>query len=76
MSTNTAEIINQGMECLLSGMNVVDVERFIFLLKAEGFDYTKWQREYFGKMTKEEMDADMDKFFDTHPYNGDKNKLL
>ncbi|MCR5167146.1 MAG: hypothetical protein K6C13_08015 [Oscillospiraceae bacterium] len=76
MNANTAEVLSQGMECLLSHMNVVDVERFIFLLKAEGFDYTKWQRGYFGSKTKEELDSDMDRYFAANPYSSDPAKLI
>lgn len=43
------------------------MEMFIFLVKTEGFDYTQWQRGYFGKKTKEEIDADMDEWFAAHP---------
>ena len=46
------------------------------LVKAEGFDYTKWQREYFDKKTKEEIDLEMDAYFATHPYSGDSKKVI
>ena len=55
MNTNTSEVLTKGMESLLARMSIVDVEQFIFLIKAEGFDYTKWQRDYFGNISKEEL---------------------
>ncbi|MBR2304210.1 MAG: hypothetical protein IJ871_03625 [Ruminococcus sp.] len=76
MNTNTAEVLTKGMESLLAKMDIVDVEQFIFLIKSEGFDYTKWQRDYFGKMSKEEIDTDMDRYFSENPYNGDPAKLI
>ena len=76
MNTNTAEVLTKGMESMLEKMSIVDVEQFIFLVKSEGFDYTKWQRDYFGNMSKEDMDKDMDKYFSEHPYNGDPAKLI
>ncbi len=45
-------------------------------MKTEGFDYTTWQRDYFENKTKDEMDADMDKYFAEHPYNGEKAKII
>lgn len=73
---NTAEILSRGMAILTEQMGVVGAETFIFLVKAEGFDYTKWQREYFDKKTKEEIDLEMDAYFATHPYRGDSKKVI
>lgn len=72
MIANTADTLSRGMEILSQRMGIVDAERFIFLVKTEGFDYTKWQREYFDGKTKEEMDA----YFAAHPYNGDASKII
>ena len=60
---NAAEVLNRGMECLLEKMGVVDAERFVFLIKTENFDYTEWQKDYFGKKTKEQIDQEMEDFF-------------
>ena len=76
MIANTADTLSRGMEILSQRMGLVDAERFIFLVKTEGFDYTKWQREYFDGKTKEEMDAEMDAYFAVHPYNGDASKII
>ena len=43
MIANTADTLSRGMEILSQRMGIVDAERFIFLVKTEGFDYTKWQ---------------------------------
>ena len=76
MIANTAETLSRGMEILSQKMGIVDAERFIFLIKTEGFDYTKWQREYFDGKTKEEMDAEMDAYFTEHPYSGSEAKII
>ena len=76
MITNTSETLSRGMEILTQRMGIVEAERFIFLIKSEGFDYTKWQREYFDNKTKEEMDSEMDNYFATHPYSGDPKKII
>lgn len=60
---NAAEVLNRGMECLLEKMGVVDAERFVFLIKTENFDYTEWQKDYFGKKSKEQIDQEMEAFF-------------
>lgn len=76
MNTNTSEVFTKGMESLLARMSIVDVEQFIFLNKAEGFDYTKWQRNYFRNTSKEELDKDMERYFSENPYSGDPAKLI
>ncbi len=76
MSTNTAEVLNRGMECLLGGMTIVEAERFLFLVKTEGFDYTKWQRQYFGKQTREDMEKNMKAYFRDKPYQADPATVL
>lgn len=47
MSTNTAEILTRGMQCLAEGMGEIDAELFLSAVLRERFDYTKWQRTYF-----------------------------
>ena len=76
MTTSTAETLSRGMKILAEHMGIVEAERFLFLVKSEGFDYTTWQREYFGKKSKEEIDLEMEKYFAEHPYSGDENKLI
>ena len=76
MIRNTAETLSRGMDILVQNMGIVEAEEFIFLIKAEGFDYTKWQREYFDNITQDKLDNDMDKYFEAHPYAGDSSKLL
>ncbi|WP_044962662.1 hypothetical protein [Treponema denticola] len=46
----TIDLLSRGMECLIETMGVVEAEYFIAAVRRERFDYTKWQREYFGKM--------------------------
>ena len=76
MSTNTAEVLNFGMNCLLERMNIIEAERFIFLVKAENFDYTKWQRDYFDGKSRNELDREMEAYFAENPYKGDSTKVI
>ena len=76
MIANTAETLSRGMAILTEKMGIVEAETFLFLVKTEGFDYTKWQREYFGNKSKEELDADMDAYFSANPYDGDPAKVI
>lgn len=66
MITNTANTLSKGMEILAENMGIVEAEKFIFLIKAENFDYTEWQRDYFDNIPPEKIKADMKKYFETH----------
>ena len=74
--TSTAEVLNRGMECLLEGMTVVEAERFLFLVKTEGFDYTKWQRSHFGDMTRDDIEGKMRAYFEENPYHPVDTEIL
>ena len=76
MITNTAETLSKGMKILSEQMGIIEAERFLFLVKAEGFDYTTWQRDYFSTKSKEEIDAGIDAYFADNPYSGNPAKLL
>ena len=54
--TNSAALLNKGMDCLTENLGLVDAERFISLVNSERFDYTEWRREnLFKDMTVEEI---------------------
>ncbi|MBO5638127.1 MAG: hypothetical protein SPL86_04590 [Succiniclasticum sp.] len=76
MSGNAADVLNRGMECLLEKMGIVEAEQFIFLIKSDGFDYTKWQREYFGNKSKEQLDKEMDAYFAENTCKIDPAKII
>ena len=63
MNINT---IFQGMQILAENMGIIETEKFISLIKAEDFDYTEWQRNYFDKKSREEIDAEMEKYFEVN----------
>lgn len=63
MNVNT---IFQGMQILAENMGIIETEKFISLIKAEDFDYTEWQRNYFDRKSREEIDAEMSEYFEVH----------
>ena len=76
MTANTAETLARGMGILTEQLGIVEAETFIFLVKSECFDYTKWQRDSFDGKTKEMLDTEMDAYFSKHPYSGDPEKVI
>jgi len=43
--SDTAVIMNKGINCLLEKLGVLETEIFISHLLREPFDYTKWRRD-------------------------------
>ena len=76
MIKNTAETLSRGMQILTEQMGFVEAETFIFLIKTEGFDYTKWQRKFFEQKTTEQIDSEMDAYFANHSFAGDPKKII
>jgi hypothetical protein len=51
----TATIMNNGINCLIERLGVIETEIFISQIIREPFDYTKWQREYYAGMSISEL---------------------
>ncbi len=64
---STAETLTNGMQCLTKGLGIVEAERFISIVLREQTDYTKWRQQFFGNMTDNEIEADIDDFVKSHP---------
>ena len=54
----------------------MEAERFIFPVKAENFDYTRWQKDYFDSKSRDELDREMEYYFASHPYQGASAKII
>ena len=63
MGINT---IFQGMRIPAENTGIIEAEKFISLTQAENFNYTEWQRNYFDKKSREEIDAEMSGYFKVH----------
>lgn len=78
MDTNmsTTEILNSGMKCLREKLGPVEAERFISIIIRERFDYTKWQAQYFDKMTVEEFNSAAVEYAKNNPHTGSAKIVL
>ncbi|MCM1090099.1 MAG: hypothetical protein NC092_08115 [Butyrivibrio sp.] len=74
--TNTAELMEQGIACLIEKLGVLDTEYFISILKRDDFDYTVWQREYYDRMGTDEFMEKASAYADSHPYKGNAKIIL
>lgn len=76
MSSNTVEIMNKGMNCLLEKLGVVETEQFISIIIREKFDYTKWQQTHFDELTPEQIDDAAKQYAEEHPFRGTARVVL
>ena len=52
---NTAVILNDGMNCLLEKLGVLETEIFISHLLREPFDYTTWQNNHYANISVKDL---------------------
>ena len=73
--TNTADVMDRGLNCLLKQLGVVETERFISVIIREKFDYTKWRKMYFGDASVEEINEEAVAYDKTHPFKPKKQQV-
>jgi hypothetical protein len=54
MITDT-EIKIKGFEILRKNLGPIEMEKFIFLIQNNNFDYTKWRQDLFTNLSGEEI---------------------
>ena len=67
---NTAAIINEGMNCLLEKLGVLETEIFISHILREPFDYTAWQKEHYANISVQELNQKAVEYIKKHPSAG------
>ncbi len=73
--TNTAEVMNRGLNCLLNQLGVVETERFISIIIREKSDYTKWRKKLFGDANVEEINDAAAAYDAAHPFKPKKQQV-
>ena len=71
---NTAAILNDGMNCLLEKLGVLETEIFISHILREPFDYTKWQKDHYADISVRELNQKAVEYAKTHPSTPSKGK--
>ena len=55
--SNTAVVMEKGINVLLKTLGVLDTELFISTLLKEPFDYTEWSREHYADADLHKLNA-------------------
>ena len=67
--------MNKEMDSFMEHSGAVEAERFVATVIREKFDYTRWQREYFDRMSPERISQEAAEFERDEPYTGNAIRL-
>ena len=76
MSEDNVALVSKCMGVLRDHVGIVEAERFIYLMRSEAFDYTRWQRKHYDAMTPEELEKAFDRYSEEHPFHGKKAVVI
>ena len=76
MNENDLNLVSRCMDILCSQVGIVDAERFIYIMRSEAFDYTKWQRDHYDNISPDELNASVDRFSAENEFKGSKAKVI
>lgn len=75
MNDNIA-LVSRCMDILCKHVGVIEAERFVYLIKTETFDYTKWQRDHYDAISQDELRNAVQEYCNEHPFSGAKAVML
>lgn len=67
---SAVELMDAGFACLVEKLGVIDAERFVAMIKRDSFDYTLWRREYFDKMSLDQVSGEAAVYAQSYPHKG------
>lgn len=73
--TNTVELMDRGMRCLVKELGVIEAEEFIMAMSRGKFDYTKWRHTLFDGMSASQLLEDAVQYAQEHPFTGKAKRL-
>ena len=72
MIENITITADKCMDAVREHVGTVELEAFIYYVRSNAFDYTKWQREHYDALSPEEIFAALEKHSTERPFNGKK----
>ena len=66
--SNTAIVMEKGINVLLKNLGVLDTELFISTLLKEPFDYTEWSRKYYADVELAELNKRAVEYDKNNPF--------
>ncbi len=72
MSENIIITANKCMDAVIENVGTVELEQFIYYIRSQAFDYTKWQREHYDKISPDEQFKSLQEYSEKHSFDGEK----
>ena len=76
MSENIIITANKCMDAVIENVGTVELEQFIYYIRSQAFDYTKWQREHYDKISPDEQFESLQKYSEEHSFDGKKAVII
>ena len=76
MLNNMPVTADKCMDVIREHVGTVELEAFIYYVRSQCFDYTKWQREHYDALTPEALYSSLEKHSKTKPFKGKKATII
>ena len=76
MIDNLAVTADKCMDAISEHVGTVELEAFIYYIRSQAFDYTKWQQEHYDVIPPEELYAALEEHSQKHPFKGKKATII
>lgn len=76
MKDNMSVTAEKCMDAIREHVGTVELEEFIYYIRSQSFDYTKWQREHYDSMSREQILSMVEEHSRKHPFEGSKAVVI
>lgn len=76
MSDSMSVTVEKCMDVIREHVGTVELEEFIYYIRSNSFDYTKWQRDHYDNMSRAQILAMVEEHSKKHPFEGDKAVII
>ena len=73
---NMAVTADKCMATIRDHVGTVELETFIYYIRSQAFDYTKWQRKHYEAIAPDELYSEIEEHSRKHPFRGKKATVI
>ena len=76
MNESMPIMADRCMNAVRDHVGTVELEAFIYYVRSQSFDYTKWQQEHYDAIDPDALFPALEKHSAQHPFKGKKAVIL
>jgi hypothetical protein len=76
MLNNMPVTADRCMDAIREHVGTVELEAFIYYVRSQCFDYTKWQREHYDSLSPEALYSSLEEHSKERPFRGKKATII